>query len=196
MARWWSVSLFAGLTTSLAAGFPPGPPASAEIKGKPQLRLAVNQGQRGRVLSFDKESITINPAVQTLTQLDRNAPPRRFLLSAPMKAGKYQPHALHQFRYTTADLKVGDIIQVEYDRLDDVEICTMFCILLRPGGRVPPARDPNPNHSSQHHERANAYQDLLERGIPLPERFRDPVPPSLTPPPPQSAPPSQEIERP
>ncbi|HYH67781.1 MAG TPA: hypothetical protein VD866_24000 [Urbifossiella sp.] len=176
MARWWSVVLFVGLTTSLAAGFPPGPPASPEIQAKPRPRVAVNQGQRGRVIAFDKESLTINPAVQMLTQLDRKAPPRRFVFSATLKAGGYEPQILNQFRYAMADLKVGDIIQVEYDRLGDVETCTMFSILSRPGGRVPPARDPNPLHSSQHHERANAEQDLVERGIPLPERLQEKLP--------------------
>jgi len=90
--------------------------------------------------------------------------------------------------YLPAHLQVGDIVILDFQRDDGKDRCTSIMICKRPGGRVPPS----PNFESdkfqaklcgyRYHEYANAKQDLEERGIPLPERFKPkPVPqvPSL-----------------
>jgi hypothetical protein len=73
--------------------------------------------------------------------------------------------------YRVKDVKVGDVVAVTFDRINQVEACNSISIRRRPGGRVPPSPVEDPDDIYHHHERMNAYQDLEEKGIPLPFKY-------------------------
>ena len=77
----------------------------------------------------------------------------------------------HPATYRLVDVKVGDRVEICCLELNGELRCETIRIDRRPGGRVPPCPDKNPHSDWKWHERANAYQDLEEKGIPLPARF-------------------------
>lgn len=82
------------------------------------------------------------------------------------------PNVLRYSSYRLSDVKVGDKVTLTIQVIDGRYTCTNITINRRPGGRVPLAPlDDLPNDDSHHDERANAYQDLEERGIPLPDKY-------------------------
>jgi hypothetical protein len=112
----------------------------------------------------------------------------------PGSNGKYL--VLPSDMYRLEDVKVGDLVSILYARVDGVDICDHICIYKRPGGRVPPLpeeaeairkaewvadRLTRKGDAKQikeleakyipHHEWRNAYWDLVDKGIPYPEKF-------------------------
>jgi hypothetical protein len=103
------------------------------------------------------------------------------------------------FMYRIADVKVGDLVIVSYACLGDADICDHICIDKRPGGRVPPLpkkgeafdrpegflrysrpdgkipkkmlEDFQSRPYIPYHEWRNAHWDLVDKGIPYPEKF-------------------------
>lgn len=73
--------------------------------------------------------------------------------------------------YLPTDVRVGDVVRIEFAD-DGVEaVCERITIRRRPGGRVPPGYCKG--DTLRHHERMNAHQDLEEKDIPLPEKYDD-----------------------
>lgn len=70
---------------------------------------------------------------------------------------------------------IGDKLMIEYIKFGDVCVCTDLVITRRPNGRVPPALREPESTPIRSHEYANAYQDLEEKGIPLPFKFLSPL---------------------
>jgi hypothetical protein len=142
----------------------------------------------GTVTEVTKDSITIRWPGET---------PKRFPASETLASGgipkeprlsptRRQPYDVDDhLRYRLADVKVGDHVMILFARLGNVDTCDHICIRKRPGGRVPPlpegAVTPKrippqlvgkaPWLEIPYHEEANAYWDLLDKGIPYPEKF-------------------------
>ena len=111
--------------------------------------------------------------------------------------GKAQGYTVPpMFMYPLADVKVGDVVAIYYTHLGKLDICDHISIQKRPGGRVPPlpqeAEDllntaaimkaklppgtplPPSLRDAVHipyHEKQNAHWDLVDKGIPYPEKF-------------------------
>jgi hypothetical protein len=71
--------------------------------------------------------------------------------------------------YLPTDVKVGDMVRIRFVGDGVVTACERITIWRRPGGRVPPGYCTG--QTIRHHEQMNAYQDLEEKGIPLPEKY-------------------------
>ncbi len=138
----------------------------------------------GVVTELTKTSITL--------QFDglKDQKPKRFLVSETLAAGKipmeprpipgssYKYPVMPADMYRLTDVKVGDWLIIHYARIDGVDICDHIRIQKRPGERVPPLSeeaDPLTTHFGKpcirYHEYANAYWDLVDKGIPYPEKF-------------------------
>jgi regulation of enolase protein 1 (concanavalin A-like superfamily) len=141
-------------------------------------------------------------------------PPRRFAVSETLAAGKVpmevrllpgrQPGTVPvPYMYRLTDVRVGDWVSIACSRVDGVDVCDHICIRKRPGGWVPPLpEEVKETTSIRYHERVNAHWDLLDFGIPYPEKFRDrrfpvaPMPRALTPdaaPPPRAVSPERPV---
>lgn len=151
---------------------PDNPAPNGVIAPRPTRKVeAVDQYCTGTVLEVTRDSITIRP--------DRGGLPRRFAASAILAAGDYRRDVNPPCMYKLADVTVGDYVGIDYDRIDGVDVCYAVGIRRRPGGRIPPGHYP-PDLKDPPHERAQAYQDFEEQGIPLPAKYQ-PVPPLLAP---------------
>jgi hypothetical protein len=122
----------------------------------------------GTVIDLTKDSVTIRTA-------DQKA--QAFRIGGDLADGTIapvpSPNALHLF----SDVKLGDKVEVGYVRTDGELICREIGIHRRPGGRVPPAQDKGDlirKPRFRFHELMNAYQDLEEKGIPIPPKFDPP----------------------
>jgi len=120
----------------------------------------------GKVVAVTDRSITIKPEVGGANRL--------YPVTALLASGDYPRVGARGRWYKLADIKVGDKVEVEYDRKGGIEICTAVCMRRRPGGKVPAGHYPA-NLGYQPHERCQALQDFEEKGIPLPEKY-DPRP--------------------
>ena len=147
-----------------------------EIVRKEKPTGPLGDGYRGGLYSGRVTEIT-----KTTVSLQRPGKAAfRFRLSPSLAAGELPkfvaepggpvpPEWLDIYLNVIADLRVGDIVQVEFSRWDQ---CDAFVIWKRPGGRVPPVRGENPKPGrARYHESVNWRQDYEEHGIPLPERF-------------------------
>jgi hypothetical protein len=165
-------------------------------------------GYQGVVKEVTKDSITI--------QWPGEEKPKKFAVSETLAAGgfptKSRPGSTqlvpYWYRYRLKDVEVGDIVYIHFARLGGVDICDQINISKRPGGRVPPlppgAQNLRPIPELPialfpplipYHERKNAYWDLVDKGIPYPEKFgkdrrfpEAPMPRELPPPGPRAAP--------
>lgn len=149
----------------LVARAGPHPPAGVgrEI-APPRPRVqAIEQSCTGFVVAVGRDFITV--------QGEKIGPPQRFAVCPALAAGRYIPGINSAERYGLSDVALGDIVGLRYDRIDDVDVCQRLWVRRRPGGRIPPARDPDPRDSFPPHELFQAYQDFEEKGTPLPERF-------------------------
>jgi hypothetical protein len=124
---------------------------------------------------------------ETITVRGPRAASRRFAFSPHLAAGgvwpgwswdtnQHPPVSIAHppglpAQYRARDVQVGDVVAIEHSRVDGVDTCDDVCIYRRPGGRVPPAPDESPDQGYRWHERMNAYQDLEEKGIPLPAKY-------------------------
>ena len=117
------------------------------------------------VVDITKSSLTLryNPDVQVCINLSEKLAKGGFSTDGP------------NHMYKASDVRAGDKILVYTARYDGVEEIQSISILRRPGGRVPPSHENPPDY--KHHERMNAFQDLEERGIPLPEKYQPKPPP-------------------
>lgn len=74
--------------------------------------------------------------------------------------------------YRWQDMKRGDQVVITFDRVDGENICKAIRIMKRPGGLVPPSPYTAFPSRIPYHEWCNAYNDWVDRGIPVPERIR------------------------
>ena len=107
-------------------------------------------------------------------------PRRRFLTDGVVVDGqRVAEHKSHSYRLD--QLKRGDSLIVDYYHHGGVEYAT-YMIRRRPGGRVPPQPETNPDARGAWHRAMNAYQDWEEFRIPLPPEYAIAPPPDLNPP--------------
>jgi hypothetical protein len=182
------VTVLALVPAGTTAGPVPSPNAGDQVRKKtdPPGGGGVDY-YGGQVTRLTAKSITIDkgpfweervpcdasgrPQPQLGTKTWYPAPPPRTLLFHPALAeGKLLTRCHDQYR--PLDVRVGDHVEVRSVMMNGEWTCVGITIGYRPGGRVPPS--PNmvhwPNSPTRpHHERMNAYADLHERGIPLPE---------------------------
>lgn len=125
----------------------------------------VNQGITGFVKEVTKDSITIESG--------RGGQPRRFAVSDILASGDFWRSVTPPSRYKLSDIRVGDQVNIDYDRIDGRDICWAVGIRRRPGGKIPPGHYPA-DARYQPHEQAQALQDLEEKSIPLPEKYLSP----------------------
>jgi len=138
------------------------PATPLEVAPEPGLRSPSNgESFRGTVTELTRETITLHLVTGKL---------RLFPLGMVLKSGQYY-EGEHPDRYRLADVKVGDQVTISCLELNGELRCETICIRRRPGGRVPPCPDEKPDTYLKWHERANAYQDFEEKGIPLPAKF-------------------------
>jgi hypothetical protein len=160
---------------------PPQP--HVEFANKPYPQGA---GPHGIVTEVTNYSITIQRPGE---------PPKRFAVSEVLTSGEVprQPRltnrpgppylVIEPYMYRLSDVKVGDWVSIIYSRVGGVDTCDHINIVKRPGGLVPPLPEgvekpprPRPEGFPQrpfirYHEGMNAYWDLVDKGIPYPEKF-------------------------
>lgn len=73
--------------------------------------------------------------------------------------------------YRYADLRVGDVIGIDFNSYLFANVVEIAVIRRRPGGRVPVAPGDREDDNWAWHVRMNCEQDFEEKGIPLPKRF-------------------------
>jgi hypothetical protein len=120
----------------------------------------------------DRHQLTVTLANGDVATFRReDMPAVRFTASPGLLDGSRVFSAAHSYR--PADVRVGDEVHLVFftDPAGDEEVFWGMQIERRPGGRVPPAPGEEPNARNPWHERANAYQDWEERGIPLPDKY-------------------------
>ncbi|MBY0513974.1 MAG: hypothetical protein K2P78_08700 [Gemmataceae bacterium] len=115
-------------------------------------RTFVRQTYHGTVTAVTVQSITIRydgggglssytlkdgTTVETRIQFAPR-PPRKFLVSNVLAAGGYR---LDGSSHRLTDVRVGDVVAIDYDRIEGVDICTHIRIDKRPGGMIPPQPD-------------------------------------------------------
>ena len=138
------------------------PATPREVAPEPGLRIPINgEFFRGTVTELTRDTITLRLNTEEL----RSFPVGMILRSGGFWEGE------HPRTYRLVDVKVGDRVSITCLKLNEELRCETICIQRRPGGRVPPCPDEKPDSLLKWHERANAYQDFEEQGIPLPARF-------------------------
>ena len=125
-----------------------------------------------------KNSITIQPFGGMEVRLPTGEtkvfpprPPKTFVLSALLAAGRASDSLGASHAYRFADVKVGDQVRIDCSRVDGLDFCDHICIDRRSGGRVPPAPGDDHDTRFQWHNRCNALQDWEEFRIPVPDEF-------------------------
>jgi hypothetical protein len=150
----------------------------------------------GIVTAVDAKSITVADGGKIITryipvpgQPDREEvtvippkPSRLFIAFGPLANGGHLEHGTPSAQYRLSDVKVGDKVFFDWWRFEGVDYVHYVKIDRRPGGKVPPSPAEKPDEKNPWHEKANAYQELEEKGTPLPEKFRPKLPPQLPPP--------------
>ena len=161
----------------------------------------------GTVTAVDGVSITVAADEQRITQYTHDLvrghviaekliiippqPPRQFVAVGSLAEGSYLKNGKAGRQYRLADVKVGDKVWFDWRLVGDVAEVHYVSIFRRPGGKVPPSPAEKLDEKNPWHERCNAFQNLEEKGIPLPEKFR---PKPVEPPPP--IPPIPSLDRP
>lgn len=98
-------------------------------------------------------------------------PAVRFEASAMLAAGDYPRHLTDSYTYPLSDVRPGDKVMLQTRRVRGVDYVDGVVIYRRPGGRVPPSREQDPNSLYPGHEYCNAHQDWEEKRIPVPFKF-------------------------
>lgn len=142
--------------------------------GAPLTLITPTQTVEGVKMACTGDGYTITDAKGNETVIrERDQTPRTFKFSPQLAAGKPQ-HLSACNNYRPVDVKVGDYVGTTFDRLGGEEICSEIRIFRRPGGLVPPVpNDPGDRRGNKYHERQNAENDWLDKGIPIPDRFLD-----------------------
>jgi len=136
----------------------------------------------GTVTEVTKNSVTI--------QWPGEKEPKKFAASETLASGGFptkdhprldglpEHTVIPSFRYRLADVKVGDRVTIIFSHLGDADFCDCIHISKRPGGRVPPLpegaerlKTPTGRPVILYHEMTNAHWDLVDKGIPYPEKF-------------------------
>ena len=148
------------------------------VRGDP-LTITVNgRTITGIMAVYTDEILTITSASGAVTIFRRIDQPIRLFEAGEELAARETPAIAADIQFVPAsdtyrltDVRVGDLVMIKC-RLDGgVNICDTICILRRPGGRIPPAPGERAGSQIKHHERAQAFQDLEEKGIPIPDRI-------------------------
>lgn len=155
---------------SVPVGFrqaePPGGQDVARTAKSSSRAWVQNISYRGTVTAVDRFSITI------MRPGDKEA--REFLIVKELSEATVAPPGSRHCdtNYLPSDVRVGDLVTINYCEDGADKVCYEICILRRPGGRVPPGYARNLDSVSfRHHECMNAHQDLEEKGIPLPPKY-------------------------
>jgi hypothetical protein len=135
-----------------------------ESEGPPGRGWTQRSSFRGTVTAIDQKSITI--------LVPHGSVPLIFPFAGSFAEAKVPPGGhVNGSVYLPKDVRVGDRVAIMYaDDGTRVE-CYEISILRRPGGRVPPGYVSG--FFLQHHERMQAYQDWEEKGVAIPEKYRD-----------------------
>ncbi len=138
------------------------PAAPLEVAPEPGLRIPINGTFfKGTVTELTRDRIAIQLKTGKIQQ---------FPVGMVLRSGRYYEDE-HPSTYRLADVKIGDRVDIACLELNGELQCETICIHRRPGGRVPPCPGERPDTNLKWHERANAYQEFEEKGIPLPARF-------------------------
>lgn len=163
----------------------PQPWGAPPPKGDPESMNRTRCRTAGFVKSIDKDGITLfwpamrvlhlrhDPVTGDLIDLKKDTrpavPAKIFHLGEELAKGGYDKTASNTYRIT--DVRIGDRVDIHYDRRNGVDICRTICIDRRPDGQVPPAPGEKPDAFRKHHEQANADQDWEEFQSPYPRKY-------------------------
>jgi hypothetical protein len=101
--------------------------------------------------------------------------PRVFKLSKELAASGVRKGLLPADAYRIQDVKVGDGVDIRFDQVDGIDTCTEIRISRRPGDLVPPSPDDRGDIKGlKYHEYQNAYNEWLDNGTPIPDKFLAP----------------------
>jgi len=124
---------------------------------------------------YTRNAITVTDRDGEVRVIRRaDVPHRRFPLSKSLAHGGTGDSRRFESctAYRTADLRVGDEVDIDLEWEVDRKVCARILIERRPGGRVPPATHEHVSETwPRHHELRNVQQDW-EAGIPIPEAYR------------------------
>ena len=167
--------------------FDPGPWGAPPPMGDPESMNYSRVGTSGYVESIDKDAITLywperevmrfrhDPVTGAQVDVKKETlpavPAKKFLLGKELADGGYTKSATEDMTYRVVDVRVGDRVDIEYDRRNGVDICKMIRIERRPGGRGPPAPGEKADAFRKYHEQANARQDGEENRTPYPRKY-------------------------
>lgn len=168
----------------------PAPLARAPYAGLPLLAPGAQEHDTcgGTVTAVDKGSISVAAEAKKIEQYNAKGefvkaiiipaqPPRKFTAVGPLAEGRFLKDGSPWAQYRLSDVKVGDKVFFDWLRFGNVYQVHYVSIRRRPGGRVPPSPGEKPGEKNPWHEKANAFQDLEEKGIPLPEKYQPKLPP-------------------
>lgn len=100
-----------------------------------------------------------------------------FKFCPALHTGKYRPQFGFAGSYRIEDVRIGDIISFNFDRINGANVCNYIQIEKRPGGLVPPTPVVHEEGAIKYHEWRNAFWDWHDRGIRMPDKFKPrPVP--------------------
>jgi len=119
----------------------------------------------------DYEGFVTNVTAESITLRAAGDQPKTYALSPVLQRGGIPPSSVCTYQYRVTDVRLGDRVAIHISRWSGVDVCDGVCVKRRPGGRVPPEPNFDPRATSHHHERAQAYQDWEEKGIPFPDKY-------------------------
>ncbi len=117
----------------------------------------------GTVMAVGKDFIEVRAVGETEAV--------RYLAHEILSSGRIIYWEPDGYCYLLGDVKVGDEVGMGTGTLRDTNFALFVCITRRPGGKIPPSR--NPDESRPYHEYRQARIDYKEKGIPIPEHLRD-----------------------
>jgi hypothetical protein len=190
------VLLAAGLSGRAAAAQPP-------LDRRPDNFFSPCAGDGGFVTELTADSITLTyvgfrqeivtthdaagrPVHTEIRQIPP-PPPKTYTLGEELAAGRMPRTASDRDTYRITDVQIGDVVSIEWNRINGIEFCQAIRIYRRYGGRVPPAPREPPDARYKWHEECQAIQDWEERGIPIPTKYHPGGPQAGVAPPPRPA---------
>ena len=145
-------------------------------EGKAVMLMTPTQRITGVKIICNSDGYTVTMAQgQEISVRVADQIPRRIQFCRELAEGGVKELHSPANAYRVQDVKVGDCVSVGYDRVNWVETCHSIRIYRRPGGLVPPSpNEPDRVDGVKYHERANTYNDWIDKGIPLPDKFLTP----------------------
>jgi hypothetical protein len=163
---------FRGVSTYVA-----GPErGQTTFSGNPISLVTPTKTVKGaKIIRTNNAFTVIDDSGHAVTLYDKDQPSRTFKIAPELAKSVERKGVLPSDAYGLQDIKVGDYITIRYDRVKGTEYCTTMRIDRRPGGLVPPSPfEKIDGQLFRYHELQNAYNEWVDHGTPIPDKFLSP----------------------